>query len=524
MKTHRFKTYLFTSLSAAAVCLLAGCTDKFEEYNKDPMGLTPEQMLGDNVLMGEKIKNISAVLVQGQQNDSQMLDQMVGAEYGGFVACVNHWGNAGNFYTYNPRINWVGIPFEKMMSQIYTSFFKIKEETGGKGLVYAWAQLMRVVGALKLSDIYGPIPYFKVSKDSQQTAYDNMEDLYNHLFADLDAAVEVITTAVKAGEDFSSLKDFDYVYQGDFGKWVKFANTLKLRMALRLVNVRPELAEKKAAEALSHTLGLMTEVDDSAWSSFNDGMNPFYRAIFTWNGGEMVASANLTSYLQGYNDPRLTKYLASPENGTTGYAGVRNGIYHTQSSFATYQKYTKPNIGQDDKQLIMSVAEAYFLHAEYALRYNKGDAKALYEKGVQLSMAERGASIGNYLSETNGAADYVDPRNSSYNAAAPTAVSPRYNPSAAMDENLERIMIQKWLASFPNGWEAWADYRRTGYPKHFPVVDNRSTEGVMADRGMRRLPYPESERNTNKANYDAAVALLDGPDTGATELWWAKRY
>ena len=82
--------------------------------------------------------------------------------------------------------------------------------------------------------------------------------------------------------------------------------------------------------------------------------------------------------------------------------------------------------------------------------------------------------------------------------------------------------MQKWLANFPNGWETWADIRRTGYPKHFPVVNNLNTDGVNSQRGMRRLPFPQSEYNTNAANVKAAAAMLGGADTGATDLWWAK--
>ena len=523
MNTHKLKQYTFAIFCAITTCFQTSCTQNFEEYNRNPTALTPEQMLGDNVLMGEKIKGISPVLVQGHQNDSQIIEQMVASEYGGYISCVNPWGNSGNFYTYNPRIGWIGITFEKIMSQIYTSFFKIKEETGGKGIVYAWAQIMRVAGSLKLSDTYGPIPYSKVSKENLTSSYDSMEELYNQMFSDLQEAIDVISISVSAGEDFTSLKDFDYFYQGDFKRWVKFANTLKLRMAMRLANVKPELAQQKGEEALTHTIGVMTETGDAAWSSFNDGMNPFYRSAYTWNGGECVVSANLSSYLQGYEDPRLTKYINEPENGSTGYAGVRNGIKQSQGTFAAYQKWAKPRIGQDDKQLVMSAAEAYFLRAEYALRWGKGNAREYYEKGVEISMSERGATIGNYLKSAKTPANYTDPINPLHNADAVTKVCPKYNESAQIEENLERIMIQKWLASFPNGWEAWVDFRRTGYPKRFPIVNNLSSEGVSSERGMRRLPYPESERNTNRKNYDAALVLLGGADKGTTELWWAKK-
>lgn len=107
------------------------------------------------------------------------------------------------------------------------------------------------------------------------------------------------------------------------------------------------------------------------------------------------------------------------------------------------------------------------------------------------------------------------------NIAAVSTVTPKYDETASFDENLERIMVQKWLGNYPNGWETWADFRRTGYPKFFPVVDNRSTDGVTSARGVRRLPFPQSEFNTNEANVKAAQQMLGGPDNTATDLWWA---
>ena len=153
-----------------------------------------------------------------------------------------------------------------------------------------------------------------------------------------------------------------------------------------------------------------------------------------------------------------------------------------------------------------------------------GTAKELYEAGVTVSMEERGVAIGDYLSSEAVPADYEDPYSSSKNATAVSSVCPKYDESASTATNLERILVQKWIASFPNGWERWGDFRRTGYPKMFPVVNNQNTDGVTADRGMRRIPYSEKEYNTNQTNVADAVAnLLGGPDTGATDLWWAKK-
>ena len=524
MKRYNYRNTIIGSM-ALAVCALSftGCTGRFEEFNTNPYAPTPDQMLGDNAATASLIRNMIPALVQGQQNNSQMIDQMVGSEYGGCISCINPWGNSGNFYTLNPRIGWVGSPFDTSMPQIYSSYFQIRELTEGSGVVFAWAQLLRIAGTLKMSDIYGPQPYTKVTGSEYSVAYDDMETLYTAMFADLDEVITTLRGAVLSGSDFSSLKDADIVFSGDFTKWVKFANTLKLRMAMRISGVKPELAKQKAEEAVADAVGCMSAATDAAWSSYNDGMNPYYRAGETWNGGEFRISANITSYLGGYADPRLSLYATATSSGT--YNGVRNGIYQSSASFAAYQEFSHANIGMTENLLIMSASEAYFLRAEGALNgwAMGGTAQDLYEEGVRVAMAERGATIGDYLACTSAPADYVDSYTSSNNKPAMTSVAPAWDNAASTEENRERILIQKWIANYPNGWEAWADARRTGYPKFFPVVNNLNTDGVTASRGMRRVPFSQKEYQTNVENINQAVTLLGGADTGATDLWWAKK-
>lgn len=512
----------------AAITLLMGCTDKFEDFNKNPYGPTSQDLLGDNVETGILIQAMIPAIVQGQQNNSQMIDQMVGLEYGGHAAMINPWQGT-NFYTYNPSIGWSGIPFDTAMPQIYSNFFQIKDKTGGKGVVFAWAQLLRVAASLKISDCYGPLPYSKINGTDYTVSYDNMEELYTAMFTDLDAAIVTLEAALSSGANVSSLKDFDYVYMGDFKKWVKYANSLKLRMAIRIANTSASgLAQQKAEEAVSDIIGVMTEAGDAAYSTFNDGLNPFYRAGNIWPGstgiGEFRATASLTSYMNGYQDPRLSFYFEKDADGN--YKGVRNGINQgIGGSYTASQKYSKVKVSESEPLLIMSAAEVCFLRAEGKLKgWDMGEgksAKEWYEEGVRVSMAEKGATIGDYLSSTRKPADYEDGANAH---KAMTEVCVKWNEDAsAKEENLERIIIQKWIATYPSGWETWADIRRTGYPKLFPIVDNLNSGVINTNRGMRRLPFPQSEYNTNKVNIDAAAAMLGGPDNGATDLWWAKK-
>lgn len=512
---------------AVAAGLLSGCTGRFEEFNKNPYGPTSKDMQGDNVETGALIQAMIPAIVQGQQNNSQMIDQMIGLEFGRHAAMVNPW-NGTNFYTYNPSIGWYGIPYDTTMPQIYTNFFQIRDLTGGSGIVYAWAQIIRIAASLKLSDCYGPIPYSKVTGSEYTVAYDDMPDLFEAMFNDLDEAIATIKSALSSNADMSSLGDFDYVYSGNFTKWVRYANSLKLRMAVRIANADATLAQEKAEEAVSDSYGVIESSSDAAYSTFNDGMNPFYRAGYTWNNGEFKASADITSYMNGYSDPRREVYF--DEDASGAYNGARNGVSHTSNSFAAFQSnYSSVHVGQSDPLLIMSAAEVYLLRAEGKLRgWDMGDGKSaqnFYEEGVQMSMEEHGASIGDYLQSEATPADYTG-HEAAYNISAQSDICPKWDESGTFEENLERIIVQKWIASYPSGWETWADFRRTGYPQFFQVYNNLSASSssgtVSSTLGMRRLPFPQSEYNTNNANVTAAAAMLGGADNAATDLWWAK--
>ena len=525
----RENKYIKGLFALTASALLFGCTGSFEEYNTNPFEPTPDQMQGDQAAAKANLGTMITALCQIQQNNSQYLDQFIGAEYGGMCTPPKKFdsGNAFNYTSLAPRDADCSQAFDIMMPQIYSGFFQIQKLTEGKGNFYEIARIVRIAATLHLSDIYGPIPYSKVNGGDYTVAYDSVEDLYTYLFADLD---EIVTNlAGVAGTIESAIADGDPLFAGDFTKWIKYANTLKLRMAIRISNVAPALAQQKAEEAIANPVGVMTDASDSAWTYENDGMNPFYRAAIEWNPpvNDLRVSANLTSYLNGYEDPRLPIYVR-PCTGAyadRGYVGLRHGM---ASIGDAYGDLSAPNIGEYDPQLIMSASEAWFLRAEAALNGwdAKGSAKDCYEKGIEVSMQERGAGIGSYLESTKQPANYTDPITSSYSANRRSGITPSYDAGASTEANRERILIQKWLANFPNGWETWADIRRTGYPQFFSLVSNQapSGEGVSGTGAiMQRLHYPQSEYNTNTENVNAAVQLLGGSDTFGTRLWWAKK-
>jgi len=153
-----------------------------------------------------------------------------------------------------------------------------------------------------------------------------------------------------------------------------------------------------------------------------------------------------------------------------------------------------------------------------------GTPQELYEKGVSSSLEQYGLAgdVEAYLSSNAKPSAYAGLRGSPA-AEAPSDITPAWDDNATQEKKLERIITQKWIAIYPLGQEAWSEFRRTGYPKLFPVVDNLSNGKVNTNVQVRRVPFPASEYDGNKAEVEKAVQLLGGEDTGGTRLWWDKQ-
>ncbi|MGC4023438.1 MAG: SusD/RagB family nutrient-binding outer membrane lipoprotein [Cyclobacteriaceae bacterium] len=247
----------------------------------------------------------------------------------------------------------------------------------------------------------------------------------------------------------------------------------------------------------------------------------------------------MESFMVGYDDPRLPFY-ATPAGDPAflgQYKGIRNGIDISSASYAGNYGNFSQITSFPNAIVLMTTAEAYFLKAEAAIRNwaGAGDAKTNYEAGIQASFDMCDKYYGSTISAqaTNYIADgastpipYVDPKNSDndVNAADPhlSTITIKWDDSADFNTKLERIITQKWLALYPEGQEAWSEFRRTTYPKLFPVVINNSQGTIATEKFIRRLVYPSSEYSNNPQGVAKAVTLLGGTDSGGTPLWWDK--
>jgi len=519
------------------------CTAHFEEYNTHPTDPCPDDMtIAERV--GILFPGMLSLMHHSQENDNQMIEQMVGAQYGGYMSTTNKWDNK-NFGTFNPVADWVEQPFARIFHRFYANYLQVRKITGGKGYIYAWANIIRVAVMLRVTDMYGPIPYSKTGDEHISVEYDAVRDIYHQMISDLDNSISVLTEFFReTRERVNPMAEFDPVYKGNFAKWVRFANSLKLRMAVRIGLVDTDYAVEAMIRAIYG--GVILFNYDNAFLPTTD--NPYRKSSSDWN--DLAVNATLSAYMTGWSDPRRPVYMTMTSDGS--YRGVRMGIENIDKEIYGGKLYSKPNFKTNSPLPVYCAAETYFLMAEAVLRgwldaKDFGNAGDLYEQGIRTSMEQHEVAIGNYLSVTANPDYYADPNNESLSFDVSDAsngghVTVAWSSAATDAAKLEAIITQKWIANYPLGFEAWCDFRRTNYPRIMPAAANLSsadTRGrvnnpelinpnsplpTIAIRMARRLPYPVSEYQKNPDHVQNAVRdLLGGGDEFSTDLWWVKK-
>lgn len=508
-------------ISSVCALLLLGCTKDFEKFNSNPYGATTEQM-STTALGGNQILNLQKLVVPQQENSYQMCFDLVATPFAGYAAQPNF---QKDYASYNPRKGWTDYVFDDTFPKVNKEYFDLKSLAKGdiNKDFFALGTVLRVAIMHWLTDCYGPLPYSKVAANQSKVAYDSGEELYINLCEDLKASIESLK---KVDPNDRQYQDFDVVYSGDMTKWVKYASSLLLRISLRMSDVKPAQAKEYAEYALSQ--GVILSNDDNAKLATSD--NATFKVAVSWSDSR--AGADITEYMNAFSDPRREKFFSRVSGRTQPFFGLRSG---KASVTADVGDYSVPNITANSPMIWMTAAEVAFIKAEGALKgWNVGDtAENLYKKGIELSFEQWGASLGNYLTDSSMRGNFTDEKKSAYDASFSSTITVNWADAAGNTEKqLAKIITQKWIAMYPYGsQEAWAEWRRTGYPNLMPIAENASG-GVVSnitqvggkDRGgMRRIPYSSKETSDNGANKNVAVGYLGGADNATTDLWWVRR-
>ena len=457
-------TFIFASLMAA----VSSCTAKYEDINSNPY--QPGDLSADDYALGSAMNNLAGCVVSPDVNTAQFTDCLLGGPLGGYFADSNAgWSNT--ISNFNATNDWtrVFLISDRIISTLYGNLSTVKQvsENTNNPVPYAIAQIIKVAAMSRVTDAYGPIPYSKIGQDGKITIpYDTQEEVYNAFFKELDESIEVLTENRNAALVASA----DFVYSGNVQKWVKFANSLKLRLAIRIANVSPAKAKEMAESAVNHELGLIeTNADNATWKYFGTISNPLFVAV-RYNeeasGGDTHPAADIICYMNGYEDPRREKYFSKAQfsgDNALEYVGMRRGIAIPALSTVGLL-YSGVNFvdGMATPLQWMNAAEVAFLKAEAVgvFGWNMGgSAKTFYEQGVRLSFEQWGvAGVDEYLVGTTLPESYTDPNGgaTSYSTQL-SQLGVAWNDGASKEEMQERIIIQKWIANFHLGNEAWAD-------------------------------------------------------------------
>jgi hypothetical protein len=384
-------------------------------------------------------------------------------------------------------------------------FVMDKCRESGDWNTYLMATVMKAYTTGVLVDLYDKIPYSEAlgGAATLSPAFDNGDDIYMSLLSSIDSALSqdfTVSTNTNLGSQ-------DLVFGGDMDQWKLFANTLKLKLYLRMVNAHPDVAQAGITAMLAANTPFLTT--DAAVTNFSDAPgqdNPF----FEWNQrtlnttGNLKASGTFVRWLEVSNDPRIVDYFgqATPNYIHQGDYSGSDPTYQTAATFV--QKPTDP-------VEFISAAESYFLQAEADVRYNGGaNAKELYDQGVTTAFAALGEDASSFIAP-GGPYEWGNEEE----GGAPL-------------EPLEQIIRQKW-ASFAYGChqiEGFFDKNRTGFPATSPVYSTDPSyvpgqfvvsKNSVLDPGQlpRRFVYPYDETSRNSNAPQTVVPIT-------TPVWWGK--
>lgn len=499
---------------AAALCLfLSSCSIFPEGINQDPNEVTDKQMQVKNYKIGANILALEGLVVPIEEHMYQFIESLSGGPFAGYIGCATQF--EAKFETYNPSSDWRKCPFADVITETYAPYRAVENGTDDP-VSLALATLLKVAIMHRVTDTYGPIPYSALEgNDEIYVGYDTQEQVYMKMFEELDYVIDILKDNVTLGTDAWS--NYDSVYYGDISKWAKYAASLKLRMAMRLSYVKPDLAREKAAEAIASGL-ISSNAENAAMHATENRMTLIYN---DWEDHRV--GRDLINYMNGYEDPRRAKMfttvlVGSGNNKYQGYRGVPIGLKTTLHE-SIVKSFSNMIVTSDTPYMWFCAAESAFLRAEYELRWgSETSAAEWYKKGIELSFEERGAT---------GAAEYAAD-GSKVPEGGKSDITIAWQPGS-FERNLERLITQKWIAIFPLGNEGWCERRRTGYPKLYPVEDDLSGGTVDVNEGACRLTYPVEEYALNRANLDAAIVMLNDEtpqgsrfsgDIMGTKLWW----
>ncbi|TLU99227.1 SusD/RagB family nutrient-binding outer membrane lipoprotein [Dyadobacter luticola] len=466
------------------VVLLASCVDSLDEYNINEKKATTVPPV---TLFSNALKNLTDLVTTPSVNTNN------------YRLYVQHWSTTT--YLDEPRYNltartipqalWQGM-YRDVISDLNESRRLINADAltaaAVKNNELAQIEIMEVYSWSILLNTFGNIPYSEALDPSNPLPkYDDAKTVYYAILDRLDKALTQITPTA-AG--FSS---GDLIYKGDMAKWVKFGNSLKLKLAMVIADSDAAKAKTMVAAAAPN---VMTSNSDKAafpYIATPPNYNPVAQNlnILYSTRQDYVGASTLINPLNALNDPRRAAFFTTIDGK---YVGGNYGFLNTYANFSHVgTKIIEPTL----EGLLMDYSEVAFLLAEAVERgfITTGTAAGYYNEAVTASIVYWGGTAAD-------ATTYLAQPKVAYATAATTWQ--------------EKIGFQKWIALYNRGWEAWVEWRRLDYPKLSPPTGGNAPAGLAIPV---RIIYPINEQTLNPTNREAAGTAIGG-DLATTKLWW----
>ncbi len=349
----------------------------------------------------------------------------------------------------------------------------------------AMIEIMEIMTFMKLVNTFGNVPYFQaLDFNNVYPVYDDANLIYQDLIKRLDAALAALTPGA------ASFGGSDLIYGGDVSKWIKFGNTLKLKIGMTLADVNPAQAKTLVEQAAPNVF--KSNADNAVFAYFQGppNTNPIWVNLVQSGRKDFVVANTLVDKMNALNDPRRKFYFTTVGDKYIG------GKYGSSNNYQAFSKPSTAITAPDFEALLMDYAETEFFLAEAVERgFNvEGTAAEHYNRGITASMEYWGVSpaeITAYLAR------------------------PEVAYATAAGNYREKIGAQKWLALYNRGHEAWTEIRRLDAPTL------EAPSSAILPYVPVRFPYPVQEQNINTANYNEAAAAVGG-DEARTKLFWDK--
>jgi hypothetical protein len=505
------KTYFYYIFFLLFISAFIACDEGFDELNVNKTAATNVNPI---FLLNNSIVNASFVSTT-VQNEIGIVQQIVTPNSGVLTGANFNQDNRDGM-----QQNW--IRYFRSVIRFSTDVLLATKDKPNRSNLYQMARIWKAFGMMVITDSYGDIPYFDAGKGYSDLIllpkYDAQKAIYTDLIKELSEA----TSALDANK---TIETADILYSGNITLWKKLGNSLLLRAGMRLVEVDATLAQQTVQKAAQAAL-MEFNTDNAVIRHDANYVNGIGQMLNATEANNFYLAAPFANHLKSTSDPRLgaiaVRYVGAksgPEQAASranidpavqigmpfGFDNNTIAVQASKDGLASFYDYSQVDrtrlVKNTAPMFLVTAAQTQLLLAEAIQRgWASGNAAMVYQKGVRLHMEQMAL---------------YDPRAAVSASAVDTYIAA--NPLES-GKAIEQINTQYWIASFLNGPEAFANFRRSGFPRLNPnPFPGKGIKGNF----INRLTYPNSEISVNKTNVDQAVAR-QGSDDLDTKVWWDK--